>query len=273
MAIASLGGATVNNDGSRSYPGSGGYVGGLSFNGGNYSVFTGAGSNYNKFTPTSNLIEAPITDDDPPTGGGGGGGGGTYPTPAPSPTGTTNTPVVYNPPFTPYRGLSAISSGGSQLISTLNSIFSRYTSGDLTLADAYSNAQRITGYLSDSNVFYQAQRGDDANALMRFKRQAYDILRAITGWEPTITEPTTPTNPTTPNPTDIPIEVPQSILNILASLVPSEKTKIDQPANLYSFAPTGGSSTNSSGSSNIMRNVLLLVAVAAVAYFLYKKYA
>lgn len=49
--IASLGGAEVASDGARNYPGSGGMIGGLSFPGGNWAYWGGAGKMYNRFTP------------------------------------------------------------------------------------------------------------------------------------------------------------------------------------------------------------------------------
>lgn len=51
--IGSLGGATVDSDGNRNYPGSGGAIGGISFPGGNWAYFSGAGSEYNRFTPNN----------------------------------------------------------------------------------------------------------------------------------------------------------------------------------------------------------------------------
>jgi hypothetical protein len=50
--IASLGGAEVSSSGARNYPGSGGMVGGLSFEGGNWAYWGGAGKMYNRFTPS-----------------------------------------------------------------------------------------------------------------------------------------------------------------------------------------------------------------------------
>ena len=100
--IGSLGGAIVDSNGARNYPGSGGLVGGLSFPGGNWAYFGGAGAMYNRFTPSvSNThipLEEPTTGAQPPivepgTGTGGTGGTGTpnYPgsgNPAPTNTGS-----------------------------------------------------------------------------------------------------------------------------------------------------------------------------------------
>lgn len=62
--IASLGGASVAKDGSRIYPGAGGYVGGLSLDGsGNYSTIGGGGSKYNSVIVSESI--------EPPDGGGG----------------------------------------------------------------------------------------------------------------------------------------------------------------------------------------------------------
>lgn len=98
--IGSYGGLITGADGSRSYPGSGGYIGGFSIpNSANYAKVTGAGDAYHVFTPMQNdLVAPPIEPRDCPegqicggTGGGGGGGGtggcGTGPGQEPCPTG------------------------------------------------------------------------------------------------------------------------------------------------------------------------------------------
>jgi hypothetical protein len=59
MAIASFGGLIIDSKGNRSYPGSGGYVGGLSGDGQNYATMLGAGYKYNIFTPTNETIPSP----------------------------------------------------------------------------------------------------------------------------------------------------------------------------------------------------------------------
>lgn len=61
--IGSLGGATIDSDGNRNYPGSGGAVGGLSFPGGNWAYFGGAGAMYNRFTPNNSNLDAAISGD------------------------------------------------------------------------------------------------------------------------------------------------------------------------------------------------------------------
>lgn len=293
--IASLGGAIVNDDGSRSYPGSGGLVGGLSFEGANYSKLTGAGYSYNRFTPQTvvgrfnALLDYEIPVDTP-------GDGPVIITGSPSPPvnntpppsgQTTGTSVIVNPggyfqtPNNPYRGLGSITSGGSQLINSLNRIFSDYQSGQLTLSQATLLANQLRGYLSNPSVFYQAQRGRDASALNNFKSQATAIVNAIVSWvRPSTPSPEEPTpcngipncGRTPPyNPTEIPNEIPKSITDLLALLTPTERTKVEVPPNLYQFTPpVSGSFT--SGSGNNMNKIIILVAVVAVAYFVYKKY-
>lgn len=77
------------------------------------------------------------------------------------------------------KGLQAITAFGQQAIQTLNQILQGLTSGQLSPADAVSNAQRITSALSDPAYVYQAQRGKDAEALAGFKQQAGQMLTQI----------------------------------------------------------------------------------------------
>lgn len=298
--IASLGGAIVRDDGSRNYPGSGGLVGGLSEDGGNWAYFSGAGKQYNRFTPqntfTQNLID--VIDIDTDRNGGGGGpyipptGGGFTPsppstTPAPNPdwSASVNAGNYFSLPNSPYRHLSGITSGGNRLIAALNSIFGQYQAGSLSLSQATILANQLRGYLSNPSVFYQAQSGRDASALANFKTQAANIINAIVSW--VAPAPTTPPannpapcngipncNGTTPNnPTEIPTELPSGILALLASLTNTPRTRVEAPPNLYQFTPPSDGSFSTQGSNNMTRNVVIVIALIAVAYFLYKKYA
>lgn len=289
--IASLGGAVVSAKGDRNYPGSGGYVGGLSMRGGNWAYFTGAGHSYNKFTPmTTSALPAPEPNPNPeypnypnypqqspeiPTGGGGGGGGTTTTSPAPAPS-----PIpVFIPPSSPYRGLSQITSGGNQVISTMNAIYAQYQAGNITLQQALLAAQQYSGYFNNPNIFYQAQHGRDASALANFRRQALSIVNAIRNWflpKPATTTPTTGGGveclvncggQELPS-TEIPTQLPQGILDFLTGLGSSARTNVEAPPNLYQFAPTGTGASNTT-----MRNAVIVVALVAVAYWLYKKYA
>lgn len=287
--IASFGGAEVSKDGTRNYSGSGGLVGGLSFKGGNWAYFAGAGREYNRFTPNN-----AYPDDWGDTGGvivpfetGGGieqpppvvttGGGGSAGTPTPTVT-PTPTPT-FTAPSSPFRGLSGIVSGGNSLIGAINSVFSQYQSGSITQQQALLQAQLLSGYLNNPSYFYQAQRGDDASALVRFRMQANSIINSIRNWF----APTTSTDNkgggktqdclgcgSEQNPTQIPMLLPQGILEILDQFLPSARTKVEAPPNLFSFTPTGASSTQG---SNTTRNLAMLAVVAVVAYYLWKKYA
>ena len=77
------------------------------------------------------------------------------------------------------KGLQAITAFGQQAIQTLTQIMQGLTSGQLSPADAVSNAQRIVAALSDPQYVYQAQRGKDADALNAFKQQAGQMLSQI----------------------------------------------------------------------------------------------
>lgn len=272
--IANFGGAEVDADGTRNYPGSGGMIGGLSFPNAGMSNFTGAGKSYERFTPYNTQFRLdefeepifPIETGGGPiyTGGGGSAGGG-------STTGTTPVNAPYLPSISGgNRGYGAIQSGGNQVLGALNSIFSSYQSGGMTLEQALLNAQQYAGYLSNPAYFYQAQYGDDAALLTRLKMQAASIVNAIRGWFVTAgpKEPLTPTE--TKNPTQIPIDIPPSITKLLAGLVPPALTKVDQPANLFSFTPTGA---GESAPNNTVRNIVILAIVAFVGYWAWKKYA
>lgn len=227
-----------------------------------------------------------------PTGGGGlptfpippTGGGSPTINPAPNPTPPTNNPPVYfQTPTSPYRGLQQITTGGTNLINAINSIFASYRAGNLSLQDAILNATQLQGYLSNSSVFYQAQHGDDASALVRFRMQAYNIIAAIRNWvtPPATNGPPTGTNPPqdclvncdgSDSPTSVPV-VPDWLSAFIASLTPAARTSVEAPPNLFSYNPSpDGSGSQTSGGFN-MRNIAILVVVAIVGYYLYKKYA
>lgn len=77
------------------------------------------------------------------------------------------------------RGLAAINAYGQQAIQTLQQILSQVQSGQLSPNDANTNAQRIAASLSDPAYVYQAQRGNDAEALRNFKTQANQLVQQI----------------------------------------------------------------------------------------------
>jgi hypothetical protein len=54
-----------------------------------------------------------------------------------------------------------------------------YTDNARSAADAIANAERIVAALSNPAMVYQAQRGNDADALRNFKAQANAILERI----------------------------------------------------------------------------------------------
>ncbi len=283
--IASFGGAEVKKDGTRTYPGSGGLIGGLSFDGANYSNFTGAGKYYNRFTPSNyfRAAEEVYVDNievDNPIGNTGGldGASGTSVGQGSTVGGgvATGSPTGLNLPALSggYRGLEGIQTGGNVVTSALNSIFGAYQQGSISLQQALLYAQQYSGYLSNPSYFYQAQHGDDAAWLARLKMQAASMINAIRNWIAPVedggvkNDPTT-RNPNTQNPTEIPVNLPPGILEILKNLIPAAKTSVEQPPSLFSFNPTGA---GSSAPNTTMRNLVILAVVAVAGWWLYKKY-
>ena len=74
------------------------------------------------------------------------------------------------------RGLAAITAFGNQAIQTLQKILQLAPQNP---QQAISDATRITNALSDPQYVYQAQHGDDANALQNFKAQAGALFQQI----------------------------------------------------------------------------------------------
>lgn len=282
--IASYGGLEIDDNGARNIPGAGGLVGGLSMPGAGSSNFTGAGKFYNTFIPSGNASLISI-DADPGDGGGNGGGGGgggsggggvILTSGGGSGIGgvVSSTTMSFNVPSSPYRGLSAITGGGNSLIQALNDLFARYQAGQITLQEAILQANQLSSYLNNPQVFYQARHGKDATALQNFRAQASSIISAISSWFRADTTTDTTSKPignsgrtvSDSSPTEIPTQLPQSILDVLNSLTPSARTSVEQPPNLFSFNP------DTQGSNSTMKHLLILAAIGFVGYWLYKKY-
>lgn len=83
-------------------------------------------------------------------------------------------------------GLQGITSFGNQAITTLGQIKQLMLSGQVSPAEAVSNAQRIAGALSDGNVVYQAKKGKDAAALAQFKEQANAAVNELIALGPQV---------------------------------------------------------------------------------------
>lgn len=79
----------------------------------------------------------------------------------------------------PARGLAAIQAAVEQALSSLNQLLQSARSGQMSAATAVSEAQRIAGALSNPQYVYQAQRGNDAEALRNGKAQAAAIVAQI----------------------------------------------------------------------------------------------
>ena len=81
----------------------------------------------------------------------------------------------------PARGLAAIQAAVQQAISSLNQILAGLRNNQMAPAAAISEAQRIVAALSNPAYIYQAQRGNDAEALRDGKSQAAAIFQQIQG--------------------------------------------------------------------------------------------
>lgn len=79
----------------------------------------------------------------------------------------------------PARGLAAINAFGTQVIQALQQILAAVRANPAILAQALSDAQTLAGYLGNAQYVYQAQRGNDAEALTQFKAQAAAIVQQI----------------------------------------------------------------------------------------------
>jgi len=79
----------------------------------------------------------------------------------------------------PARGLAAIQAAVDQALGSLRTLLSQARSGQMPVAQALAEAQRIAGALSNGQYVYQAQRGNDAEALRNGKTQAAAIVAQI----------------------------------------------------------------------------------------------
>ena len=79
----------------------------------------------------------------------------------------------------PARGLAAIQAVIEQALSSLRTLLQQAQSGQMPVAQALAEAQRIAGALSNPQYVYQAQRGNDAEALRNGKAQAAAIVAQI----------------------------------------------------------------------------------------------
>lgn len=102
----------------------------------------------------------------------------------------------------PARGLAAIQAAVQQALGSLNQILQAVRGGQMSPAQAVSEATRIANALSDPQFVYQAQRGNDANALNQGKQQAASLVQQIQAAAGQTSGPPTPTgpNPAGPNP-------------------------------------------------------------------------
>lgn len=79
----------------------------------------------------------------------------------------------------PARGLAAIQAAVQQALSSLNQLLAAVRQGQIPPQQAVTEASRIANALSDPQYVYQAQRGNDANALNAGKQQAAALVQQI----------------------------------------------------------------------------------------------
>lgn len=91
----------------------------------------------------------------------------------------------------PARGLAAITAACQQALQSLNQLVTAATSGQMPLAQAISEAERIAAALSNPQYIYQAQRGNDAAVLNDAKAQAQTIIGRLRSLAAPITPPAT----------------------------------------------------------------------------------
>lgn len=110
--------------------------------------------------------------------------------------------LVPKPPGGPARGLAQVQAFCNQVLQALDNLIAQAASGQIDHATVYAHADQLVALLSDPTAVYQAQHGDDANALNTAKaaaaqkaqqaKQAADaVSQAIaTGQQPgTVTTP------------------------------------------------------------------------------------
>ncbi len=112
--------------------------------------------------------------------------------------------------------------------------------------------------------------GTKDKSLKQYQATAIDLGQQIQNAADSVLSQQSVVTPTPTTPTETPTQT-QSILDQLKSLLsggtPSADT-FEAPANLYSVTPN-----SNQGSTSNMPKILILVAVIAAGYFLYKKYA
>lgn len=91
----------------------------------------------------------------------------------------------------PARGLAAITAACQQAIQSLNQLVTAATSGQMPLAQAISEAERIAAALSNPQYIYQAQRGNDAAVLNDAKAQAQTIIGRLRSLAAPVAPPAT----------------------------------------------------------------------------------
>ncbi len=74
------------------------------------------------------------------------------------------------------KGLAGITAFGNQLIAALQQLIQQAASG-MPRQEVYAKADQLVALLSDPTAVYQAQRGNDAAALNRFKQEAGQLAQ------------------------------------------------------------------------------------------------
>lgn len=80
--------------------------------------------------------------------------------------------LVPKPPGGPAKGLAAIKAFCDKVLQALDQLAAAAANGQADRATVYSKADQLVALLSDPTAVYQAQRGDDADALNAAKQAA-----------------------------------------------------------------------------------------------------
>lgn len=86
--------------------------------------------------------------------------------------------LVPKPPGGPAKGLAAIQAFCNRVLAALDAVTQAASNGQIDRATAYAQADQLAALLSDPTAVYQAQHGDDANALNAAKSAASQKVQA-----------------------------------------------------------------------------------------------
>ena len=78
-----------------------------------------------------------------------------------------------------FQGLAEINAAGQQATQAMQQILAGLSSGQMSAAQAVSEAQKIVAQFNDPSIVYPAKKGDDAAARNQFISQLNSMLQQI----------------------------------------------------------------------------------------------